>query len=202
VSFSAAAALPIAGLTALRALRVDGSLIGKRVLITGASGGVGSFAVQLARLGGARVTGVVGHSERTEEVRRLGAEQVVPSIEGLDTSFDLILESVGGSSLASSIRHIAPDGTIVLFGNSSREPTALGFEDFFGHARARIYAFFIYESADRQTFGEDLSYLASLVGQGALDPQIGLEVSWRDIEQGIAALRTRQFSGKAVFEVD
>lgn len=202
VSFVAAAALPIAGLTALRALRVGGSLLGKRVLITGASGGVGCFVVQLARVAGARVTGLVGHPDRVQAVQGLGAEQVVAGVDELEGSFDLILESVGGASLASSIRHIAAGGTIVLFGNSSREQTPLGFGDFFGHARATIYAFFVYESADQQTFGEDLSYLAWLVGQGTLVPQIGLEVSWRTIEQGIAALRDRQFVGKAVFEVD
>jgi NADPH2:quinone reductase len=66
VGFSEAAALPVAGLTALRALRLGGLLLGRRVLVTGASGGVGRFAVQLAALSEARVSGVAGSPERGE----------------------------------------------------------------------------------------------------------------------------------------
>jgi NADPH2:quinone reductase len=77
VSFGAAATLGVAGLTALRGLRVGGSLLNARVLVTGASGGVGRFAVQLAALGGARVTAVVGSVERGKGLKEIGAAEGV-----------------------------------------------------------------------------------------------------------------------------
>ncbi|HEV8193962.1 MAG TPA: alcohol dehydrogenase, partial [Ktedonobacterales bacterium] len=84
VSFAQAATLPIAGLTALYGLERGGSLLGRRVLVTGASGGVGLFACQLARLGGAeRVVGVVRSAEHEAPVREAGADEVVI---GADTS--------------------------------------------------------------------------------------------------------------------
>src|SRR5438128_4838435 len=123
VSFASAATLPVAGLTALRTLRYGGSLLGQRVLIIGAAGGVGRFAVQLAALAGAEVTGVVGRPERASGLAERGAASVVTSIPEADGLFDLILESVGGLSLASAISKVVPGGTIVVFGNSSREDT-------------------------------------------------------------------------------
>src|SRR3989440_1329528 len=115
VNFASAATLPVAGLTALRTVRLAGALLGRRALITGASGGVGRFAVQLASLAGAEVTGVVGRSERAAGLRELGAASVVTSIQEAQGLYDLILESVGGSSLAQALRLVAPNGTIVLF---------------------------------------------------------------------------------------
>ena len=77
VSFAQAATLPVAGLTALRTLRHGAPLLGKRVLITGAAGGVGTIAVQLAAASGARVTAVVGRSERAAGLKELGAGEVI-----------------------------------------------------------------------------------------------------------------------------
>ena len=81
VSFAQAATLPVAGLTALRTLRHGAPLLGKHVLITGAAGGVGTIAVQLAARSGARVTAVVGRQERASGLKELGACEV---IEGID----------------------------------------------------------------------------------------------------------------------
>src|SRR2546422_4704135 len=86
VSFASAATLPVSGLTALRTLRYGGALLGRRVLITGAAGGVGSFAVQLAALAGADGTGVVGRPERASGLGGRGAAAGVT----------IILESEGG----------------------------------------------------------------------------------------------------------
>ena len=81
VSFARAAALPTAGLTALRILRLGPAILGRRVLITGASGGVGRFAIQLAHLGGAEVTALVGgNSSRAAGLRQLGADEVVSDV--------------------------------------------------------------------------------------------------------------------------
>ena len=82
VSFAQAATLPVAGVTALRALEICGFVLGKRVLVTGASGGVGRFAVQLASRAGARVTAVSRNAERARGLRELGAAEVVFDLSG------------------------------------------------------------------------------------------------------------------------
>ena len=110
VSFASAATLPVAGLTAVRLVRLGGALLGRRVLIPGAGGGVGRFAVQLATLAGAEVTGVVGRPERATGLVERGATAVVTTIQEAEGLFDLILESVGGSSLTGAISKVVPWG--------------------------------------------------------------------------------------------
>ncbi|HYA99147.1 MAG TPA: zinc-binding dehydrogenase [Ktedonobacteraceae bacterium] len=201
VSFASAATLPVAGVTALRALRQGGFLLGQRVLITGAAGGVGRFAVQLATLAGAEVTGVVSSSDRAAGLTELGATALVPNVREADGLFDLILESVGGASLSGAISKVAPGGTIVVFGNSSREETSISFSDFAGHAFAHIIPFFVYLSGTPASMGEDLAKLVSMVASGKLKPEIGLEDSWHNVYKAAAALRDRKVNGKAVFHV-
>jgi NADPH2:quinone reductase len=202
VSFASAATLPVAGLTALRTVRLGGALLGRRALITGAAGGVGRFAVQLAALAGAEVTGVVGRSERATGLAERGATATVNTIQEAEGLFDLILESAGGSSLAGAISKVSPGGTIVMFGNSSREETSISFANFAGHAGARLLAFFIYESGTPASMGVDLATLVSLVASGKLTPEIGLEDSWHNLSRAVTALRERKVNGKAVLHVD
>jgi NADPH:quinone reductase-like Zn-dependent oxidoreductase len=202
VSFASAATLPVAGLTALRLVRLGGALLGRRALITGAAGGVGRFAVQLAALAGAEVTGVVGRPERASGLAERGATAVVTHIQEAEGVFDLILESVGGSSLAGAISKVAPGGTIAVFGNTSREETPLSFANFVGHAGARLVAFFIYESGTPASMGVDLATLVSLVASGKLTPEIGLEDSWRNLSRAVTALRDRNVNGKVVLHID
>ena len=201
VSFASAATLPVAGLTALRTLRQGGFLLGQRVLITGAAGGVGRFAVQLAALAGAEVTGVVGRLERAVGLSERGATAVVSNTHEAEGLFDLILESVGGSSLAGAISKVAPGGTIVVYGNSSREDTPISFPNFAGHAGARLLAFFIYELGTPASMGADLATLVSLVAAKKLTPEIGLEDSWHNLYLATTALRDRKVNGKAVFHI-
>jgi NADPH:quinone reductase len=99
VDLAAAAALPVAGLAALRALRAVGPLLGRRVLITGASGGVGRFAVQLAARAGAQVIASVGSVVRAEGLADRGADEVVVGLEGLDEQVVVVLDNVGGPEL-------------------------------------------------------------------------------------------------------
>lgn len=202
VSFSQAATLPIAGMTALRALRLGGDLLGRRVLITGAAGGVGRFAVELAARRGANVTAVAANPARAEGLTDLGARTVVHDIADADGPFHLILESAGGPSLSASVSQVAPRGTIVLFGNSAGTPSEISFGDFRGKAGARIEAFFVYESGEPPTFGEDLQLLADLVADGELHPQVGLEASWRRADAVFEGLANRRVNGKAVLLVD
>ncbi len=201
VSFAAAASLPVAGLTALRALRLGGMLLGRSVLVTGAAGGVGHFAVQLAARSGARVTGVA-RGERARGLRELGASEVVTRLADLEAPFDLILESTGGASLTTALRLVGRDGLVVLFGNSSGEESQVSFASFVGHPHARLYAFFVYESGEPPSFGADLRLLASEIATGHLRPQVGFEGTWTDLPGAMAALRERQVEGKAVLHVE
>jgi NADPH:quinone reductase-like Zn-dependent oxidoreductase len=201
VSFAAASTLPVAGLTALRTLRQGGLLLGRRVLITGAAGGVGRFAVQLAARADAQVTAVAGSLERGAGLRELGAAEIITTIESATGPFDLILESVGGSSLAAALGLVARGGTVVTFGNSSREETTVNIGAFYGKSGAHMIGYSLLAPV-LEPFGPDLAYLASLVAQGLLDAQIGYEGSWREMGKAMAALRNRQVQGKAVLHVD
>jgi len=198
VSFEEAAALPVAGLTALRTLRHGAPLLGKRVLVTGAAGGVGHMAVQIAARSGAHVTAIVGSPERGRHVR--GAETIVDSIDKAEGRFGLILEAVGGASLAAAIAHIEAKGTVVIFGNSSSEPTSLNFRDFAEHPNARIQSFSYFTSEAEERFAPDLALLASLVADGSLKLSL-VESSWRDLARIGPQLRDRHIAGKAVFRV-
>ena len=195
VSFAEAAALPTAGLAALRMLRMGPSILGRRVLVTGASGGVGRFAIQLAHLGGAEVTALVSsRSARAEGLRQLGADDVVSDIDQLRGRFDLILESVGGETLGRLVTKVDAQGTLVMFGNSSDEPTTFNVRDVYNDALVRLQGFELFFGGD--PFGRDLGYLASLVADRKLDPQLGGELPWEEITEAMDRLRNRDVAGK------
>jgi NADPH:quinone reductase len=202
VGFAAAAALPVAGITALRTLRYGEPLLGRRVLVTGAAGGVGTLAVQLAARSGARVTAVVGSPGRGRALAALGAADVVEGIDQAQGRYALVLESAGGASLAAAIKRLEPRGTVVIFGNSSGEPTSISFRDFGEHNNARIQSFHSFTSGPEEQFAPDLEVLVGLVAGGVLAPQIGSERSWRDLPQVAAELRERRVDGKAIFRVE
>lgn len=197
VSFGAGATLGVAGLTALRGLRAGGPLLGARVLVTGAPGGVGRFAVQLAHAGGAEVTAVVGRPERGESLEELGAASVVVDGEDLDGPFSLVMEGVGGPSLERSVGALTPDGVVILYGASTEEPARISLFGFAGGLGGSIRSFGVY-STEIDTFGQDLSYLAGLVGEGRLVAPVGLEKGWRELGPALEALRERRVKGKVV----
>ena len=203
VSFAQAATLPVAGLTALRGLEIAGFVLGRRVLVTGAAGGVGRFAVQLAAAAGAHVTGVARNPERAQGLAELGADEVVFDLDG-DSEFDAILEGVGGASLGAAIGRIAPRGTIVSYASSDSAPVSFGARTLFGRAPgATLRGLFVFEEIERTgTATGDLARLAALVAAGRLDCQVDLEASWRDPGPAIAALLHRRVAGKAVLHVD
>jgi NADPH:quinone reductase len=203
VSFAQAATLPVAGLTALRALRLGGMLLGRSVAVTGASGGVGHLAVQLAAHQGARVIGVSRNPQRGHTLERAGDVRIVADLSAVsDQRFDLVLESVGGESLTQALRLVARDGKVVMFGNSAQQDAKVAFGSIMSAPHAVLYAFFVYESGEPPTFGADLGLLTSEVAAGRLQPQVGLEASWRDPLGALQALRERNLEGKAVLTVD
>ncbi len=203
VSFEDAPTLPIAGLTAMRCLEIGSPLLGRRVLVTGAAGGVGRFAIQLAKRGGAHVTGVIGSPERGAGLRELGADELVLGIDPEGPHFDLILESVGGASLAAALARVATGGTIVSFGNSSNEPTTFDVRPFFLRSRVKLYGFIIFEEVAHTPFApRALEHLASLVASGALQTERSSVRSWTDAATSLAELRDRRIAGKAVLTID
>ncbi len=204
VSFAQAATLPVAGVTALRALEICGFVLGKRLLVTGASGGVGRFAVQLASRAGARVTAVSRNAQRGHGLIELGAAEVVFDLEDETSTYDAVVEGVGGATLGLALQRVAGRGTVVSFASSDPEPVSFPARSLFGRAPgAALHGLFVFEELERTgSGGSDLARLAALVAAGELDTQIDLEASWRDPAPAIAALLERRVAGKAVLHVD
>jgi NADPH2:quinone reductase len=205
VSFAQAACLPVAGMTALLALDIAGNVLARRVLVTGASGGVGRFAVQLAHLGGAHVTGTSSSPERARGLTDLGADEVIHELTPAGPEFEVILEGVGGPTLGAAIQRVARNGTIVSFANSDPSATTeFPTRALFGRAPgAHLYGLMVFpELAKRGGATALLDRLVTLLAAGRLDPHIDLEVSWRDAAEAIHALLERRVAGKAVLHVD
>jgi len=202
LAFPAASTLPVAGLTALSALKRGGDLEGRRVLVTGAAGGVGRIAVQLASQAGAKVTAVVGSPERGAGLPTLGAAEVTVGMP-TESGFDLVLESVGGSSLAAALTLVAAGGTVVSYGNSSQEPTTFDVSRFYSKGGVTLYGLvLLHELVRTGSAVRDLAYLAGLIATGRLDPQIGLTLPWQDAPAAIEALMGRPVAGKAVLLIE
>ena len=197
VEFSDAAALPVAGVTALQAIRALGPVVGRRVLITGASGGVGRFAVQLAARAGAHVVAAVGSAARGAGLPELGAAEVVVGLDDVREPVFGVLDSVGGPLLAQAFTLLGEGGSAQSIGMASGQPTTIDFEaERQLSIRKRLEPFNV-----RAPFGPDLEYLLELLATGDLDPQIGLRDSWDNVTSAAQALLSRQVPGKAVLDV-
>jgi NADPH:quinone reductase len=194
-----AAALPVAGVTALRALRIPGNLLGRRVLVTGASGGVGRFAVQLAHRAGAHVVAVVGSEARGAGLAELGADEIVVGIDSVTEPVFAVMENVGGPTLATAFRLLEHGGSLVSIGAASGEVTAFPPYSTVGPRRSLIS---FQMGAEGGPAGADLAYLAGLVHSGTLDPQVSWRGSWRRVAEAVQLLLDRKINGKAVLEID
>lgn len=206
VSLQQAATLPVAGLTALRALEHGGLLAGKKVLINGASGGVGHFASQLARLAGAFVVGAVRRETLAEQVLEDGAHHAVVD-STLDAArrfapFDVILESVGGAALATALTMLAPGGVCVTYGNSSQSHASIDVSSFYTTDRARLQGLFLLKELREVPAGVGLAKLLALVATRQLTPRIDHEGSWRTVDDVAKRLFNREIRGKAVLMID
>ncbi|GGU86267.1 oxidoreductase [Streptomyces albospinus] len=196
VDFPTAAALPVAGLTALRALRTAGIRPGQRVAVTGASGGVGRFAVQLAHLAGAEVYAFVGSTARGAGLAALGADHVLTGPAELGTPVDVVLDNVGGSLLAELLGHIVPEGTVISIGATSGEPTPI---QPYQLVVNRLTLIGIQAGGDSRT---DLAYLVRLLAEGRLQASVDRVESWEKAGETALALVNREIRGKAVLTVD
>jgi NADPH:quinone reductase len=205
VSFEEAATLPIAGLTAMYALEKGGGLLGRTVLVTGASGGAGLFALQLARDSGARVVALVRRHEQEGLVWEAGAHEVVVDESGTTAEeygpYDLILESVGGEVLGNALSMLAPEGTCVSFGVSGGPEVTFDTRNLYLAGGAKLYGFIIFHEVVAQPASKGLARLVKLVDEGRLKPRIEVEAPWTDVGEVAARLIDRGYTGKAVLHV-
>lgn len=195
-----AAALPLAGLTALRLLRAAGPVPGRRVLLTGASGGVGHYVTELAAAAGAEVTAVTRNAARGARLRELGAAAVVHDVAEAHGPYDVVLESTGGTALPTALARLARRGTLVWFGQAGRTPVTLDFFDFFAGPESAVIRHFHYLDADTP-LDADLAALVRLTARGRLHPEIGRVADWADTAATLTDLRERRIRGKAVLTV-
>jgi NADPH:quinone reductase-like Zn-dependent oxidoreductase len=199
VSFEDAAAVPIAGLTALQGLRDHGQLQpGQRVLINGASGGVGSLAIQIAKALGAHVTAVVS-TRNVEQARALGADQVIDRLHEdftrADARYDLILDVAGGHSWRALRRALAPDGRVVLVGaHANRGPLRhLAALWLASRGRRSNLAFFVAKFPK-----EDLETLGGMLERGELTPAIDRTYGLADGTEALREFGKGHVRGKLV----
>jgi len=206
VSDAQAATLPVAGLTALHALRQGGLLLGRKVLVDGASGGVGHLACQLASAAGAFVWGHVRRPEFQSMVAEATSGRVVLAPELAMAQprgpFHLIVDSVGGSALSAALTMLAPNGTCVTLGVSQGNPVTFDSREFFGTGGTRLYGLTLFhELMSVERAGIGLALLADLIVAGKLKPRIEIEAPWTEIGAVARRLLDRDFAGKAVLHV-
>jgi NADPH:quinone reductase len=195
VDLAEAAALPVAGLAALRALRAAGPLLGRRVLITGASGEVGGLAVQLAAHAGAHVVASVGSVARGQGLAERGAGEVVVGLDGLDRPVDVVLENVGGPQLVAAWRLLAPGGSLQSIGWASGEPAV--FPPYSTIGPAKTISSFLNEG----DASEDLLTLVGMLADRSLSVEIGWRGRWEQFTEAVETIQGRRLTGKAVLDI-
>ena len=201
-----AAAVPIAGLTALQALRDKGKIqAGQKVLINGASGGVGTFAVQIAKTYGAEVTGVCS-TRNVEMVKSIGADHVIDYTKEDFTHgsehYDLIIDNVGNHTL-SELRHVlTPNGALVMVGGPSDNA-------WLGPLTGSVNAYFVARFVSQKLIfiladanQDDLNVLRDLMQAGKLIPVIDRRYTLAETAQAIGYLELGHAKGKVIVTVD
>lgn len=202
VDFARASTLPVAGLTALYGLDRAHGLVGRRVLITGGTGGVGHFGVQLAKIGGARIVATVRREPQSAIVTDAGADVVVvgDDKQALHDAgpFDHVLDGVGGPLLGAALGRLAKNGTAVLYGATGGGEIPFDARAFYPTGGASLYGFILFHELGTHPAGLGLARLASLLDDGRLRTPIEVEGKLADIGDLAQKLEDRAFSGKAV----
>lgn len=200
VGLAEAATLPVAGGTALRALWQAGPIAGRRVLVTGASGGVGSFAVQLAAIAGAYVIASVGSPESGKGLDELGADEVVLGPENVDGPIDVVIDNVGGPQLAAAYGLLAPGGSLQSVGWAAGESAVLAPGSTLGRPTP-VSITSVYNGSGLTDRPAQLEALLRLVAAGRLTPKIAWRGPWDRIAEATDALANRRLRGKAVLDI-
>ncbi|WP_431929156.1 zinc-binding dehydrogenase [Amycolatopsis tucumanensis] len=195
--------IPVAGLTALHVLRRFGQTLGKRIMITGASGGVGRFAVQLAARAGAEVVAVSADPAQVSVLEALGAHEVIKHPAEVSRPVHGVLDNVEGEQMVAAFTALRAGGLLVSVGHSAGEDVVFPVGAFVptdGRHDRSISTFFLL--ADPLTdFTEDLTWLAAEVAGGRLDAGITWRGDWSRHAEATAALLGRRLRGKAVLEL-
>jgi NADPH:quinone reductase-like Zn-dependent oxidoreductase len=205
LTFEQAAGVPVSGCTAVQGLRDEGELqAGQTALIIGASGGVGTFAVQLAKVFGAHVTGVCSPT-KVDLVRSLGADHVIDytreDIAGGGQRYDLILDTAGRRSLSHLRRALTPKGTLVIVGGEGGGRLTGGFER---QLRAAVLSPFVGQrlravmSVARQ---DDLRYLKDVIEAGEVTPVISKTYPLAEAAKALSDADEGHGRGKTVITV-
>lgn len=205
ISFAQAAAVPIAATTALQALRDSGRLqAGQKVLINGASGGVGTFAVQIAKSMGAEVTGVCS-TRNVDMVRSIGADHVIDytreNYTEMDHQFDLIVDNVGNHTPLDNRRVLAADGNYVIVGGGKGNWLA----PLMGPLKAWLTSPFVEQDLQMmlaELRQDDLAFLAGLMESGRLTPVIDRTYALAEIAEAIRYSEGGRARGKIIIEVE
>ncbi|HZR54968.1 MAG TPA: zinc-binding dehydrogenase [Streptosporangiaceae bacterium] len=197
--FVTAAALPLAGLAALRLLRVTGPLPSRTVLLTGASGGLGHYFTELAAGQGALVTAIAASAGRGTRLRELGAVRVLSDIESAAAPFDIGIDSVGGATTREIWHRLHEHGLLIWIGQASRVRPDLDYFDWDGALSVTIRKFNYMDSI--HTEAEDLATLVRLVTAGRLHPEIGRVGDWSGTGDAIAGLLNREVRGNVVLTI-
>lgn len=203
LSFEEAAAVPVSATTALVGLRAAKLEAGQKVLITGAGGGVGSYAVQIARAMGAEVTGVCS-TAKVDFVRQLGATHVIDymreDVTAGDRTYDAIIDLAGSRAVSTLRRVLAPQGTLVILGGE-------GGGKWLGMGR-QVWSQLV-GIGTRQKFRsplalvnqKDLAVLKEMLEAGKLKPAVGRRYPLSEVPTAIHALAEGHSRGKAVITV-
>jgi NADPH:quinone reductase-like Zn-dependent oxidoreductase len=206
VSIAQAATLPTAGITALRAIERGSGLLGRKVLVTGASGGVGLFACQLARLSGAQVIGLIRNNSYKVLVEATGVSAAIVSMDAVDVRpyapFRLIVDAVGGNVLSQSMKMLAPDGVCIALADSEGANITFDLWSFAWAGRASLYGLVIFNEFERESASASLERLVYLVSTGQLCPHISIEASWTEISDVTNQIWQRRVPGKAVMHIN
>ena len=205
ISFEEAAAAPISGVTALQAVRDAGQVtVGQKVLILGAGGGVGSYAVQLAKAFGAEVTGVCS-TGKVELVHSLGAGAVIDyttsDIAGTGELYDLIIDTAGNRPLSFLSRLLVPKGTLVIVGGEGGGKLTGGLERSLGAPLVSLFSGRKFKGLAAKETHLDLEALASLIESGSVKPAVDRVFPLAEAPAAIQYLREGRARGKVVIRV-
>lgn len=196
-----AACMPVAGLTAFRALALGGFPVGKSVLITGASGGVGHLAVQIARAAQMTVTGLIRNPE-ANPIAATACHHVVRDIRDAKGPYDHVLEGVGGEILTHCLDVVTPHGTVVSYASTLMDPAALGPRWFGAHIGATLRSMLIHDELRyTESAVSDLGKLCALIATGLLVPHVDVEAEWTRGGELARDLLARKVTGKVVLTV-